>query len=69
MGLDPKRNKDMRALMGVLSSLTHSARTPPARANQNLRAAKGPERSGGTQPSNLVFSVGSGRRSACTMGK
>ena len=35
----------------------------------NLRAAKGPERSGGTQPSDLFFLVGSGRRSECTMGK
>ena len=32
----------------------------------NLRAAKGPERSVGTQPSDLVFLVGSGRRSVCT---
>jgi len=35
----------------------------------NLRAAKGPERSGGTQPSDLFSFVGYGRRSACAMGK
>ena len=35
----------------------------------NLRAAKGPERSGGKQPEDLCFLVGSGRRSVCAMGK
>ena len=33
----------------------------------NLRVAKGPERSGGTQPVDLGFWVGSGRQSACAM--
>ena len=35
----------------------------------NLRAAKGPERSGGIQPEDSFFLVGSGRRSAFAMGK
>ena len=35
----------------------------------NLRAAKGPDRSVGTQLSDVGFLVGSGRRSACAMGK
>ena len=34
-----------------------------------LTPAKGPERGGGTQPSDDFFGVGSGRRSACAMGK
>ena len=34
-----------------------------------MRAAKGPEQSGGTQLEDLVFLVGSGRRSACAMVK
>ena len=34
-----------------------------------IRAAKGPERSGGTQPEDFDFLVGSGRRSAYAMGK
>ena len=33
----------------------------------NMRVAKVPERSGGTQPSDLFFLVASGRRSACAM--
>ena len=35
----------------------------------NLRVAKGPERSGGTQPSDDFFLVGSGRRIVCALGK
>ena len=34
----------------------------------NLKAAKGPQRSGGIQTEDLVFLVGSGRRSVCAMG-
>ena len=35
----------------------------------NLRVAKGPERSGGTQTEDFLGGVGSGRWSACAMGK
>ena len=35
----------------------------------NLRPAKEPERNGGTEPEDLIFLVGSGRQSACAMGK
>ena len=48
----------------ILSSSSSSMHLLP-----NLRAAKGPERSEGTQPSDLSFWVGSGRRSACAVGK
>ena len=34
----------------------------------NQRAAKGPDRSGGTQPEDMFFLVGSGRWSVCAMG-
>ena len=50
--------------LGIILSSSSSMHVLP-----NLRAAIGPERSGGPNPSDLVFLLGFGRRSACTMGK
>ena len=52
------------AKLGIILPSSYSFHLLP-----NLRVAKGPERSGVTQPEDLGFWVGSGRQSACAMGK
>ena len=63
------RRNVVRALADVVATKLGIILPSSMHVLPNLRVAKGPERSGGTQSSDLVYLVGSGRQSSCAMGK